>query len=369
MQTRIDRQTLAENGELDTRYPSHLNRRMLVEELGRESAREWDDYVAAHPHATLYHSRVWREAGMRAYRLRAPFLIARKDHRVCGVLPLFLVRNPSGGYATSGLFGAYGRVLADDAAAGKALLDGARARAAQARVAYLVLKGLAEEPFASEFVCRDFCVIAKMALPGDPQVLWKGFRDKIRNSIRKAQKSDLKLFTGPEQLQCFYDVLAENMHRKGTPIYGTEFMRVLCEALGENAEVFTLWRDGRAISGALVCYHKGTVYVPFASSRPEAFRFNPNNLIYWEIMQRACRLGMHTFDFGRSPRDSSTLAFKLGWGATITAQPFFVQTLKGAPPTFDVNTPGMQRLVRLWQHLPRPIADALGPSICRRYIA
>src|SRR5438876_1123535 len=83
------------------------------------------------------------------------------------------------------------------------------------------------------------------------------------------------LRAGPGELAPFYDVLAENMHRKGTPIYGFPMMRELAGALGDRAEVVTLWKDGAAISGGFTIHHKGTVYVPFASSRAAAFHMNP----------------------------------------------------------------------------------------------
>ena len=73
------------------------------------------------------------------------------------------------------------------------------------------------------------------------------------------------------ELPAFYDVLAENMHRKGTPIYGIAMMRAIVDALGDRAEVVTLALDGRAVSGAIVLTFRDTVYVPFCSSRPSSF--------------------------------------------------------------------------------------------------
>ena len=166
--------------------------------------------------------------------------------------------------------------------------------------------------------------------------------------------------------------LAGNYHRKGTPVYGYAIMRELYAALGalggDRAEAVTLWKGDEVISGALVVYHKDTVYVPFCSSRAEHFNLNPNNLIYWEIMRRACARGMKTLDFGRSPVDSSSLAFKLGWGAVTTPQPYLLHTARGDPPGLSTEDASVQRLIHLWQRLPRPVADALGPSIHRRFL-
>ena len=46
-----------------------------------------------------------------------------------------------------------------------------------------------------------------------------------------------------------------------------------------------------------------------------------------------------------------------------------VRTLRGKPPSMDVESPLVRTLVAVWQRLPRGLADALGPSVCRRWLA
>jgi FemAB-related protein (PEP-CTERM system-associated) len=344
---------------------------MVIEELRERDAAAWDAYVEAHPRANCYHLRAWKTAAANAYGMEAPFLLAREqpDGPVRGVLPLFVIRGaPGSAYLTTGLFGAYGPVLADEEA-GEALIAEAlrRARALPAR--FLVLKSIGAEPHARGFDPVDRWVVARLPLAPAPEVLWRGFRDKTRNAIRKGQRSGLEVREGHSELDGFYDVLAENMHRKGAPIYGRSLFRELLRELGERAEVLTLADRGRTVSGALVIRFGGVATVPFASSRPSSFHLNPNNLLYWEIISRACRAGLHTLDFGRSLRGSSALSFKLGWGARTEAQPMYVHSVRGAPPRFDVTAPSVRALVRLWRSLPRSFADALGPLVCRRWLA
>ena len=345
---------------------------MVIEEFDPAAAQQWDAYVASRPGANCYHLHGWRAVGERGYELRCPFLAARArpGGELTGVLPLFFVENGlSRGYATTGLFGAYGPVLADDESIGRALLEEACARARHAGLASLRVKALGLEPCAPDYLPLDRWVIATLALPRTAQEAWDGLRAKIRNCIRKALRFGFEVRSGPGEVEGFYDVLAENMHRKGSPIYGLRWMRALVESLGPAAEVITLHLDGRAVSGAVTLTFGGAVTVPFASSRPGTFHMNPNNLLYWEIISRACRAGLHTLDFGRSLRDSSPLAFKLGWGAVTAAQPLLVKTLWGRPPSMNVEAPAVRAVVALWQRLPRGLADALGPFVCRRWLA
>lgn len=340
-----------------------------IETLKPEHHAAWDAYVAQHPAATLYHDRAWQDVAQRAYHMTAPFLVARDDSssQLRGVLPLFVVRRPFGSYVVGGLFGAYGRVLCDDEAAGQALLDRAKQLTAEAGCGYLQLKSLGEDPLCNSLHRHDTSVIATLPLKPDLDAMWKGFRDKIRNAIRKGQRAGFEVRTGVDELEPYYDVLADNMHRKGTPIYGFRFMRELAAALGDRSEILCLAHEGQPVSAAFVVYYKDTVYVPFASSRASHFHLNPNNILYWEVIQRGCRRGMKQLDFGRSPKDSSTLAFKLFWGATTTPQPFYVHQVRGKPPVLE-SGPGLQRLIQLWQRLPRPVVDAIGPQICQRWL-
>jgi FemAB-related protein (PEP-CTERM system-associated) len=344
---------------------------MIVGELRESDSGAWDAYVEGHPSANCYHLRAWKTAAEAAYGIEAPFLIARDrpGGAVRGVLPLFVVRSaPGSAYLTTGLFGAYGPVLADPEAV-EALVAHAVQRARALRARFLVLKALGSEPPPPGFDPLDRWVVARLALAADPAILWRRFRDKTRNAVRKGQRSGLELRVGQAGLDGFYDVLAENMHRKGAPIYGRALFHELVRDLGERAEIVTLADGARTVSGALVIRFAGVATVPFASSRPSSFHLNPNNLLYWEIISRACRAGLHTLDFGRSLRDSSALNFKLGWGARTEAQPMHVYPVRGTSPRFDVSTRSVRFLVRVWRSLPRSFADAVGPQICRRWLA
>jgi len=341
-----------------------------IETLKPEDHAAWDAYVSQHSAATLYHDRAWQAVAHRAYRMTAPFLVARDDNssKLCGVLPLFVVKRPFGSCVLGGLFGSYGQLLADDEAAGQALLSRAKQLTADAGCGYLQLKSLGDDPLCASLSRHETSVTAMLPLLPDPDAMWKGFRDKIRNAIRKGQKAGFEVRSGLDELEPYYDVLADNMHRKGSPIYGLRFMRELATALGPRSEILCLTHNGQPVSAAFVVYFKDTVYVPFASSRASHFHLNPNNVLYWEVIQRACRRGMTRLDFGRSPKDSSTLSFKLFWGAQTTPVPFYVHQVRGKPPTLEASGAGLQRLVQLWQRLPRPVVDAIGPSICRRWL-
>src|SRR5882724_2732537 len=255
---------------------------MVIEELDPTAAPEWDDYVARKEGANCYHLRGWRTAGERGYGLRAPFLAARARPRgeLLGVLPLFFVRSsPLSGYATTGLFGAYGPVLADDFEISGLLLREACRRARDAGLASLRFKGLGEEPGAQGFVPLDHWVVATLPLWSSPDQAWAAIRGKERNLVRKAREHGLEVRRGSSDLRAFYDALAANMHHKGAPIYGQRWIEEVVRSFGEAAEVVTVHHRGRCVAGAVTLTFKGVITVPFLSARPEALPLRPNFLL------------------------------------------------------------------------------------------
>jgi FemAB-related protein (PEP-CTERM system-associated) len=345
---------------------------MVIEELDPAAAAEWDDYVARKPESNCYHLHGWRSAGARSYGLRAPYLVLRARPRgaLAGVLPLFFVRGgPVRGYATTGLFGSYGPVLADDPEIASLLLREAVRRAREAGLASFRFKGFGPEPAAAGFVSLDHWVVATLPLWRTADEAWCAIRGKERNLVRKALRHGLTVHRGRDELPAFYDVLAENMHHKGAPIYGRRWIEEVASSFGDACQVVTIHHQGRCVAGAVTLSYRGVITVPFASSRPDALTLGPNALLYWDIIARACGAGLDLLDMGTSLRDSTALRFKLHWGARTVPRSIHVLALRGKPPAIDVGSPAVRVAVALWQKLPRVWADALGPEVCGRFLA
>jgi hypothetical protein len=335
-----------------------------IEALGESSNDEWDSYVERHPAANLYHLRAWKTVAERAYRLKTRFLIIRdrQGAPVRGVLPLFRVPRPFASYFTTGMFGAYGAVLADDTDYVRDLILHVCAEVDRRDVDFLHVKHLGDMPAGTTLTRRDHWVTALLDLGPSVPALWKRISSNMRWSVRHAERSGLEVVRGIGELGAFYDVLSENMLRKGAPIYGRLFFEELAAALGPRADVVTLRLDGRTVSGAFVASFRGVTYVPFASSRPSVFPLRANNLLFWEIAKRAIACGDQTLDFGSSLRDSSCLEFKRGWHPRIVPVGSFLHGREGfTPEIVPAESQVAATAVRLWSHLTPRVAEKLGP--------
>jgi FemAB-related protein (PEP-CTERM system-associated) len=208
-----------------------------------------------------------------------------------------------------------------------------------------------------------------LSLPDQVDCLWRQLSAKVRNQIRKAERSGLSVeFGGLEHLDDFYSVFAAHMRQLGSPVHARAFFSSLLEIFAESARVVLVRQGVMPIGGLIALAFKDTLVVPWAASLRQYFPLCPNMLLYWHTLRVACQEGFRRFEFGRSSRGSNTYRFKRQWGAVEV--PLFWYTIP-----LDQSLPGGNRqhaplkalFSRLWCRLPLGVTRCLGPSL-RKYI-
>jgi FemAB-related protein (PEP-CTERM system-associated) len=326
----------------------------------------WDRYAAAHPDATAYHRHGWLEVIRSAFGHEITGLAAEFETRIVGLLPLVHFRSRLFGRFTVSIpFLNYGGVLADDEMVEQALLSRAIEITRDAGGSHLELRHTRQH-FA-ELTPLSHKVAMTVRLEASVARQWDGLDRKVRNQVRKAEKSGLSCVDGgAELLPRFYAVFARNMRDLGTPVYSARFFRAVLERFSDTTRVFVVTSAGRPVAASLVHWHRATLEVPWASALRE---FNPlcaNVFLYWHMLRFGVERGLTTFDFGRSSPDSGTFQFKRQWGAEPTPLVWEYWTAGGRPlPQLNPANPKFSMAIRAWQRLPVPLATALGPFIVR----
>ena len=106
--------------------------------------------------------------------------------------------------------------------------------------------------------------------------------------------------------------------------------------------------------------------IPWASSIKDYNRYSPNMLLYWKILEHACKSGFKQFDFGRSTPGEGTYKFKEQWGAKpIQLYWHYWLRKESSIPELNPKNSKYRLAVRIWQKLPLTITKLLGPSIVR----
>ncbi len=206
----------------------------------------------------------------------------------------------------------------------------------------------------------------RLNLPADASQLWKELDSKVRNQVRKGEKSDLSVsWGGQEKVADFYSVFSQNMRDLGTPVYSRRLFSAILDQFPERAEICTVRAGPEPVAAALLLHGWGVTEVPSASSLRSHNRTCANMLLYWNLLKRAVERGQDVFDFGRSSQDSATMRFKKQWGASPAASEWQFYVRRGELGGMQKESPRYQRLIRIWQRLPVSLTQLVGPVIVR----
>jgi FemAB-related protein (PEP-CTERM system-associated) len=327
---------------------------------------EWDAFVAAQPEATGYHAWGWRRVFEQAFGHETCYLAARSGSEVVGVLPLVAFRSwLFGRFMVSLPFVNYGGVLASDARAIQPLVEAATRAASERECRHLELRHTSRR--LPDLPVKQHKVGMTLALAAEATKAWEQLDRKVRNQVRKAQKSDLvSLVGGRELLDDFYGIFAVNMRDLGTPVYGRAFFECVFREFPDAARVHVVRKDSIPVAAGITFAHRRTIEVPWASSLKAYRALCPNNLLYWSIIEHAVAGQFQTLDFGRSTPEEGTYEFKRQWGAEPSPL-FWEYALVSAESMPDQSpaNPKFKSAIELWKRLPVPVATAIGPHIVR----
>jgi FemAB-related protein (PEP-CTERM system-associated) len=204
-------------------------------------------------------------------------------------------------------------------------------------------------------------------LEPDTEKAWECLDRKVRNHVRKANKSELiARVGGAELLDRFYGVFARNMRDLGTPVYARRFFAEVLAAFPDAARVFVVDRGDLTVAGAITLSHRDTLDNPWASSLREYRSLAPNTLLYWRMLEHAIETRHSMFDFGRSTPGEGTFQFKQQWGAEPTPLNWEYVLANGRTlPNLSPSNPKFRAAIALWTRLPLAVANRLGPHIVR----
>jgi len=334
-----------------------------------DSAEEsnWNLFARSSDDATSCHQFKWKNVISRSFGHRCYYLAAIDEKGEWnGILPLVHLRSRLfGNFLVSVPFVNYGGLVSNCRSATDLLLSEADRLRRSLGAAHMELR---HRTFRLDAVpTKQHKVTMILDLASDVESQWRAFNFKIRNHIRKAQKSGLRSVIGNlDLLGDFYEVFARNMRDLGTPVYGENFFRNVLESFPESTKLFGIYHEEKMIAGGLGCWFKDTLEIPWASSISDYRALCPNNLLYWQAIQFAIQNGLRRFDFGRSTPNEGTYNFKKQWGA-LPVQLYWQYLMDNCSsmPDLSPSNPKYDRAIRLWQNLPVSVTKVLGPMIVR----
>jgi FemAB-related protein (PEP-CTERM system-associated) len=327
----------------------------------------WDSFVDSAKDATVYHRFGWKEIIKKSFGHNCYYLAAIGNNKTWqGILPLVHMRSRLfGSFLISVPFVNYGGLLCNDEATGQLLLSEADQLRRLLKATHVELRHL--RGTLDGLPTRQHKVTMILDLATDEERQWQSFNAKLRNQIRKAQKSRLSPIVGHlELLDGFYDVFARNMRDLGTPVYGKAFFRNVLEAFPDTSRIFAVYHENVMIAAGIGSWFRGTLEMPWASSINEYKALCPNNMLYWEAIRFAIGKRLSKFDFGRSTPHEGTYNFKKQWGAVpIQLNWQYLLDEQAEIPHLNPSNPKYRSAIQVWQRLPVTLTKIFGPLIVR----
>lgn len=328
---------------------------------------QWDSFVSSSENATFYHLSGWKSVIYNSFAHRGYYLAAVDDKNEWqGLLPLVHMQSRIfGNFLVSVPFVNYGGLLCKTDTVATHLLDEAEQIRQACGAMYVELRHSSR---GVEYLpTKQHKVSMVLNLASDVDAQWKAFNPKLRNQIRKAEKSGLQLVIGHlDLLDGFYEVFARNMRDLGTPVYGKAFFYNILDTFQDTTRILAVRHEGKVIGAGILLWFRDTLEMPWASSISDYRSLCPNNMLYWGAIRFAVERGFRKFDFGRSTPHEGTYNFKKQWGALPVQLHWQYLMDKGSKmPELNPSNPKYQTAIRIWQHLPVPVTKVLGPMIVR----
>lgn len=319
-----------------------------------------------HPEATPFHLPAWSMAVARGCRQKSHYLVAERGNGdIAGVLPLTEMHSPLFGRAlVSAGFGVSGGVLADDAAAMRALAEAAWGLAGRLSCPSVELRGGAL-PGPDWHVDDTTYLGFARDLAEDDEAELLAIPRKQRAEVRRSFTNDLEIVTG-DDAATHYALYAESVRNLGTPVFPRALFSEVLNEFGASADVLTVRHRGAGVSSVLSLYWKGVVYPYWGGGGDAARALRANDAMYFGLMRHARERGCTRFDFGRSKAGTGAAAFKKNWGFEPEPLTYFTRAADGgAPRKVNPLDPKYSLQVKAWKRMPLWLANRIGPWIAQ----
>jgi len=329
---------------------------------------EWDIFVKQHEQGTFCHLSGWKAVIEQGAGQVCPYIVAKQDGVVVGILPLSIKKHPIFGKALiSNMFCVYGGALGVDDVVVNALYQYAWGLAQKHGLPMLEVRGeIPDQDAASGWITSSGSATFKktLSLNDDEQLL--AIPRKQRAVIRKSLKNELTTNWAGD-LDVFYDLYARSVLALGTPVFPKKMFKVLTSVFGNDVQIqHTATCDGSPVASLMSFYFKETV-MPYYAGGTEAVRqLGAHDFMYYSLMLHARERGCTQFDFGRSKIDSGPYRFKKNWGFEPLPLQYHSRLASGAKqPNLSQQSGPFSTLSKVWKKLPLGVSKILGPPLSR----
>jgi len=336
---------------------------MVIRILEKIDESRWDRYIRENDLCTFFHQVGWKNVIEKTFRHKPLYLFAEEDGRITGVLPLFIVDGLFFGKRMVSLpYSPYSGCCARHQEVKDVLVERAIEQSKKYKVKYLEFRNreiILGMPTNTRYVTMV------LNLAGGEKAAWSNLRKGMKACVNKGYKKNFNIILDSHNINGFYHLYRRRMHQLGTPVRTFSFFQNIMENFPDST-IATIDYKGEILACQLMLYFKNTVIYGWGASSNRYSEWHPVHLLLWEVIQDCIAKGYAYLDFGRSTQDSGTYDFKKWWGAL--PQPLYYQYHlrgEGEIPYLHPSNHKYNTAIKIWQSLPLPIANLLGPFVSK----
>ncbi len=332
-------------------------------EVIKSSTRDvWEKYVENHADSTIGHTLAWHDAIRETFGHESIYLIAMRNQKCVGVLPLFFMNSwIMGKLLVSVPYGVGGGILADDDVAASKLFDRAQELAQQRSCRSIDLRSrlasLSHVPKLTDYA------IYERTLPDRAEDVLAWLPRKARAAARNGRnKYKLKAVFGDGHLRDVWKLYSQSMRRLASISYPYKFFESLIKHTPGNHWVMLVKKGQETVAGLVTLLYRDRVMPYFIGATDDAKSCSAANFAYLSLMERGVTQGYRVFDFGRTRIDnvgSSNFKRFHGFEPKVLGYQRFILNGASAPKTSP--TDARYKAIRsLWPMLPISMTRILG---------
>ena len=287
----------------------------------------WDDRLAPHPEATVFHTAAWARVLSDTYGYLPSYFTAHHEDQLVPLLPFMEIR--------SWLTGKRGVSLPftdecaplwpDGNGCGSAIdhvIDFAGSRGWRTLEFRGRVRGMGNFPVALEYLSHV------LDLAETEEALFSRYSPNVQRNIRKAEKAGIEVENNRTAagVREFYRLNCLTRRDHGLPPQPVLFFEnIRKHILEKDLGTLLLARyRGKAIAGAVFLHFGRKAIYKYGASDRRHLDLRANNLVFQEGIRTLCRRGCKTLSFGRTDLAHEGLRrFKLSWGSRETRLQYF----------------------------------------------
>lgn len=283
----------------------------------------WDDLVASHPRASVFHSTGWLRALAKTYGYQ-PLVVttALRDMPLSGGIAFCAIRScVTGARLVSLPFADHAEPLVDDADDQEQIGEWAKEVCAGGGWKYVELRPVTWQMSSSLALAASHVFwLHTMDLRPSAQELYGNLhKDCIRRRILHADREHLEYERGSsdELLRAFYGLLLITRRRHRLLPQPRRWFQNLMSEIWPRPEIRLVRKDGVAIAAIFTLRHRNTVTYKYGCSDERFHRLGGMPFLFWKLIEESKLEGALQIDFGRTETGNHGLTeFKDRLGAS-----------------------------------------------------